>query len=161
MPRIATPKSTPKPAPAPVKTVTVAPEALAELSAADLRLLLESVQSTIQARPIKVKRERIVLSDAIKTAADKINWQAPYSDGSETFEPENRKRSNVTNLTPVYEAIGQLLKRGPVSFSVIVQIYSSVVTVESKVRSLKYILQQVANRLNRTIKLEADKVTVV
>jgi hypothetical protein len=149
-----------------VKVVKIDPAQLVgTLSQDALAALIQSAQAAKAAAQAAkaakaAARERINLPSAAQAAADTLDWAVPYADSSELVNPEAKTRFNFCANSPLYDSIMHAIKaNGGVEFGDIAQLYVALNSGD-KIRTFSYILQQVSNRMGRTLTVTAGKVAI-
>lgn len=151
----------------PVRTVTVAPEALsgADLGAAalppELQAAIEAGRAAVAAaaRPVREVRRYVQPPAEFAAAIDSLGWKISVRVG-DALEPKST-RKNITENSAIYYAIASLFDGGSeVSIWKIAALYNAIRNPENNILTVNYILQRVANVTGKNVRLVADTVTL-
>jgi hypothetical protein len=149
-----------------VRVTKVDPAALAGSLTPEVRQgLIESARAAKAAAQATkatkaTKRTRLAVDEYTSLHLTRLRWKAPYADSQATYTPKVQDRFNVCANSHVYDAIIDAIKEmGELEFSDVAILYSELHD-GGKINSFGYILQHVANRMGRTLRVTAGKVAI-
>ena len=150
-----------------VRTVKVAPEALADVDVAaptlalpaHLAAALQTAQQAQQRQTRKAPTPRVSLTPAELATLERMGWTAPTVDASYSAAPQPRTRTNRCKGGAAYDAAAAILTAG--QSLKLTELAALWLAAGGDAKPFNAILQQVANRAGRTIQQNGATIAAV
>lgn len=149
-----------------VRTVKVAPEALVDVALAaptlelpeHLRAALQIAQKSQQRQTRKAPTPRVSLTAAELATLERMGWAAPTVDAAYSAAPQPRTRFNACKGAAAYTAAAAILTAG--QSLKLTELAALWLAAGGDAKPMNAILQQVANRAQRTIRQDGATIAV-